>query len=179
MRPLFGTPSLLDVMDFERAGNSVLLNRLPLRRHGHDIDRTQYATRQEIYALRPRLRRHLRLSRHRHHGSTSPKDMCQCRFCCLCCVCLNKLDRPFGYQMSLRDCSYRYGCVCHAFENRGPQSTIFDVTMICVGCPYGRVRCVDRRHQTSVYTVELSLGKTTSKSQATARNDSRPRDSGR
>jgi hypothetical protein len=73
-RPLFGTPFLSDVMDFERAGNSVLLDRLPLRRHGHDIDRTQYATRRKISAHSPRLRRHLRLSRHRnynrHHRKT-------------------------------------------------------------------------------------------------------------
>jgi hypothetical protein len=58
---------LSDMRDFERAGNSVLLNRLPLRRHGHDIDRTQCATRQEIYAPRTCLRRHLCLSRHRNH----------------------------------------------------------------------------------------------------------------
>jgi hypothetical protein len=157
MRPLFGTPFLLDVMDFERAGNSVFRNLLSLRRHGHDIDRTQYATRREIYAPGRCLNRHLRLL-DIGMQSTSPKDACQCRFCCLCCVCLNKLDRPFGYQMSLRDCSYRCGCVCHAFENRGPQSTISDITMIYVGYPYGRVRSVGTRHQTSVYTVELHAG---------------------
>ena len=60
--------------------------------------------------------------------------------------------------MSLRDCRYRCGCICHAFGDGGPQSTISDVTMICVGYAYGRVRCVDRRHQTSVYTVELYAG---------------------
>jgi hypothetical protein len=81
--------------------------------------------------------------------------------------------------MSFRDCSYRCGYTCHAFGDGGPQSTISDVTMIYVGYPYGRVRSVGKRHQTSVYTVELHAGKTTSKSQATAENDSRPRDSKR
>ncbi len=66
LRPVFSTAFLSDMRDFERAGNPVLLNRLLLRRH--DIDRTQHATRQEIYAHSPRLRRHLRLSRHRHHN---------------------------------------------------------------------------------------------------------------
>jgi hypothetical protein len=44
--------------------------------------------------------------------SRSPRDVCQCRFCCLCCVHLNELDCLFGYQMSLRDCGYRCGCIC-------------------------------------------------------------------
>ena len=77
---------------------------------------------------------------------------------CLCCMRLNKLDRPFGYQMSLRDCRYRCGCIRHDFVDGGPQSTISDATMIYVGYPYGRVRCVGKRHQMSVYTVELYAG---------------------
>ena len=67
--------------------------------------------------------------------STSPRDACQCRFCCLCCMHLNELDRPFGYQMSLRDCGYRCGCICHAFGDGGSQSTISDVTMILSEMP--------------------------------------------
>jgi hypothetical protein len=155
LRPVFSTAFLSDMRDFERAGNPVLLNRLLLRRH--DIDRTQHATRQEIYAHSPRLRRHLRLSRHRHHNRHHRKTRVSVSLLSVLRV-PEELDCPFGYQMSLRDCGYRCGCICHAFENRGPQSTISDVTMIYVGYPYGWVRCVGKRHQTSVYTVELHAG---------------------
>ncbi len=129
-RPLFGTPFLSDVMDFERAGNSVLLDRLPLRRHGHDIDRTQYATRRKISAHSPRLRRHLRLSRHRNYNRHHRETRVSVGFAVS--VHLNELDRPFGYQMSLRDCGYRCGCVYHAFENRGSKYRYTSGTKLCV-----------------------------------------------